>query len=115
MARDEIAWQAAEEISAVANKGEDIVRDATKRAFEKMPEMLRYFDTKGGKIEALRAHGIYMGVAAQLANNTLPKAAQMKKDLTEIAGEKTAEIMTDLWLAKIVRDIVKGVKEYEQE
>lgn len=113
--RDQAAWDAASEISAICNIGEDMSRNAVVRALTAMPKMLDHFDSKDGKIAALKHHGIYMGLAAQFKGNVIPHAIQMKQDLTAIMGSaKSAEVMTDIWLAKVIQDVFEQVTEYER-
>jgi hypothetical protein len=114
--RDEVAYKAAEEITQVTSKGEEIVKLATIMATAGMAKMLANTSSQSGKIEMLRHHALYLGIAARLEQEVFPMAKRMIEDLTRLTDNKDhAEMLTRIWLAKVVRDIVKGVNEYEQE
>ncbi len=112
---DKVAWDAAHAITEVTQKGEDITRNATLKATAGMAKMLANIDSTGAKIEMLKHHALYIGVATQLRNNTLKLAREMVHDITELTGdEQHAKMMTDIWLAKVVRDIVKDINDEQK-
>lgn len=114
MARDSKAWAAAEEISHTANRGEDIVLEAAKLASENMAKMIANIKSKDGKIESLRAHALELGVAAQLRQHIIPHANVMVDELKEIGtSENEAKVLSEIWLAKVVREVVRQLNEQE--
>lgn len=115
--KDPVAWAAAHDITKVTRVGEDIAKDAMLKATADMAVMLAKLNTTNGKIEMLKHHALYIGIATQFRNQVLPLAEQMVADLTKAThGDKQhASMMTDIWLAKLVRDVVKAVNDYEQE
>lgn len=107
MARDSKAWAAAEEISHTANRGEDI-------ASENMAKMIANIKSKDGKIESLRAHALELGVAAQLRQHIIPHANVMVDELKEIGtSENEAKVLSEIWLAKVVREVARQLNEQE--
>lgn len=107
---DKVAWDAAHDITEVTRRGEDIVKTASLKGTANMAKMLAHLESRDGKIEMLKHHALYIGVATRLRNETLPLAEKMVDDLTRLTDDKQhAKMMTDIWLAKVVRDIVEAV------
>lgn len=108
---DKAAWQAAEDITVVTRKGEDIAKAAMLKGTSDMAVMLAKLETKEGKIEMLKHHALFIGIATRIRHELLPMTDSMVDDLTKLTDKQHAGMMTDIWLAKIVRDIVKAVND----
>ncbi len=117
---DDEAARAALDIHILEKQGERITMVAAAQASDQMAKLTGKLNTKGRKIEALRAHALYMGIGSAFMKEIAPLMKVMAQELIDEHKKKglefskdEADILADLWLAKIFMQIDKGIDEYE--
>ena len=115
MPEDKQAREASREVNDMIERGRKITHDAAIKATDEMARAVAKLKDKDSKIEALKYHGLHMGISQEFMNKIAPKAEAMVDEINEIAGDDTqGDILTAMWLAKIFMNIEKLVQE-EQE
>jgi hypothetical protein len=118
---DAEAHEAAAKIAKAQTLGQKITRDATLAATDQMVKLMAgKFRTKEQKIATLEHHAFHMGIGKEFMGATLELAQSMTKDLVKMHREhgsdfteEGAQVLTDLWLAKVFMEIEKGIKNHE--
>lgn len=118
--RDPEAHQAALRVAQLHTQGERIIAEALYNATDQMTRITQHLGTKGEKIEALKHHGLYMGIGDAFMKRVVPKAASMTEELMAMHRqfgndfpEREAKMLTDFWLAKVFIEIGKGTANHE--
>lgn len=112
---DPVAYAAAKEIKLLTNAGELIATEAAKKASKQMAKLMQNMDKQEGRIEALKHHGLYLGIGAQFMETVAPLVNNMIKDFKEMGMEENqARVSTELFLAKVFMYIEDGVKKHDK-
>lgn len=95
--------QSAQEIIAGTERGADRVTAAAMTATEGMLTMLGNLKTPEGKAEALKHYAEYMGMAAEYERTIVPMTKGIVEDLSKQTKPEIADIMSKLWVARVMK------------
>lgn len=114
MKKQQQAAKEAREVQALVTVGGEIAKQAGINASQDMATMLKNLETPEGRALAIKDHAVHMGVGAMFMEIIAPEFKTMAKDLEGLGNsEEIAEVLAGMWLAKVFKEIEKGLNTLE--
>lgn len=116
MKKDKASVDAAKHIAKTVRDGEQITLVAAVNATEGIIKILENMKTKEGKIMMLQDNALFMGIASQFMETVVPQMATLQERArADGLPENSTNIIYQVWLGKVFKDIYKGVEKHEKE
>ena len=119
MKRDEKTYQEAKDVAKLQGKGREIADKAFNDAVISMRKIVDKTRSKEARVEALRAHALYMGIGVEFMGEIVPRLNSFLDGAIEIASDELdkneARILSSIFVAKVLKNINDAVTKLDNE
>ena len=112
MTKEERIW--AEQQKQVSDAGLDVSEKAAIDALDYVERVSKNFDKTEHRKSVMSKHALEVGIAMHLRHNVMEQLMPtLQLDIETEKGKATALLITSLFLARYMRNIMEEVNEYE--